>query len=79
MQAEVRYQEALMLAEALGMRPLQAHCHFGLGTLYAKIGRREQARAKLSAAIDLYRAMEMTFWLPRAEGALAQVVGAGSR
>ncbi len=55
------------------MRPLQAHCHRGLGTLYAKIGQREQARAALSTAIELYRAMEMTFWLPEAEAALAQV------
>ena len=66
-QAEAHYRQALALAEALGMRPLQAHCHRGLGTLYAKIGRREQARAELSTAIDLYRAMEMTFWLPQAE------------
>ena len=43
-QAEARYQQALALAEELGMRPLQAHCHLGLGTLYAKVGRREQAR-----------------------------------
>jgi hypothetical protein len=55
------------------MRPLQAHCHRGLGTLYATIGRAEQARAELSTAIDLYRAMGMTFWLPQAETALAQV------
>ena len=51
-QAEAHYRQALALAEELGMRPLQAHCHRGLGTLYAKIGRREQARAELSAAID---------------------------
>jgi len=57
------------------MRPLQAHCHGGLGTLYTKIGRPEQARAALSAAIALYRAMDMTFWLPQAEAALAQVEG----
>jgi hypothetical protein len=55
------------------MRPLVAHCHRGLGTLYARRGRHEQARSELSAAIDLYRAMEMTFWLPQAEAALAQV------
>jgi len=55
------------------MRPLQAHCHRGLGTLYATIGQQEQARAELSAAIELYRAMDMTFWLPQAEAALAQV------
>ena len=76
-QAEARYREALMLAEALGMRPLQAHCHRGLGTLYAKTGRQEQARAALATAIELYRAMEMTFWLPQAEAALAEVEGCG--
>jgi hypothetical protein len=59
------------------MRPLLAHCHHGLGTLYAKIGWAEQARAELSAAIDLYRAMEMTFWLPQAEATLAQMSVAG--
>jgi hypothetical protein len=57
------------------MRPLQAHCHRGLGTLYAKIGRLEQACAPLSTAIALYRAMEMTFWLPEAETALARAEG----
>ena len=71
--AEAHYRQALTLAEALGMRPLQAHCHLGLGTLHAKIDQRAKARAELSAAIDLYRAMGMTFWLPQAEAALAQV------
>ena len=70
--AESHYQQALALAEELGMRPLRAHCHFGLGTLYTQIGRRKQARAELSAAIDLYHAMEMTFWLPQAEAALTK-------
>jgi hypothetical protein len=55
------------------MRPLQAHCHLGLGTLYAKLARSEEARAELSAAIELFRAMEMTFWLPQAEAALLHV------
>jgi tetratricopeptide (TPR) repeat protein len=73
-QAEAYYCQALDLAEEIGMRPLQAHCHLGLGTLYAKIGQRQQARAELSAAIDLYRSMKMTFWLPQAEAALAQLV-----
>jgi tetratricopeptide (TPR) repeat protein len=74
-QAEAHYQQALALAEELGMRPLQAHCHRGLGTLYATTGQREQARTALSAAVDLYQAMEMTFWLPETETALAQVEG----
>ena len=57
------------------MRPLQAHCHLGLGTLYAQTRQVAQARAELAPALDLYRAMEMTFWLPQAEAALAQVEG----
>ena len=72
-QAEAYYRQALALAEELGMRPLQAHCHRGLGTLYATTGQREQARTALSTAIEMYRAMEMTFWLPETEAALAQV------
>jgi len=72
-QAETHYQQALALAEELGMRPLVAHCHLGLGKLYATIGRRAEARVELDTAIKLYRAMEMTLWLPEAEAALAQV------
>jgi hypothetical protein len=53
--------------------PLQAHCHRGLGRLYAKTGQREQAHAELSAAVEMYRSMDMTFWLPQTEAALAQV------
>ena len=49
------YAQALALAEELGMRPLQAHCHRGLGTLYARQGQRQQAHAALATAIDLYR------------------------
>jgi class 3 adenylate cyclase/tetratricopeptide (TPR) repeat protein len=71
-QAEAYFQEALALAEELGMRPLVAHCHLGLGKLSAKSGRRAEARAALSAAVELYRAMEMTFWLPQAESALLE-------
>jgi tetratricopeptide (TPR) repeat protein len=72
-QAEAHYQQALALAEALGMRPLVAHCHLGLGRLYSQTSRGEQARVALAAAIDLYRSMDMTFWLPQAEAALVQV------
>jgi tetratricopeptide (TPR) repeat protein len=74
-QATAHYRQALALAEELGMRPLQAHCRLGLGTLYATIGRRTEARAELSTAIELYHAMDMTFWLPQAEAALAHVEG----
>jgi tetratricopeptide (TPR) repeat protein len=74
-QVRDHYRQALALAEALGMRPLLAHCHRDLGTLYAKIGRYAEAHSELSSAIAMYRAMEMTFWLPQAERGLAQVEG----
>ena len=74
-QTEDHYRQALALAEGLGMRPLQAHCRRGLGTLYTTIGQQERARAELSTSIELYRAMAMTFWLPQAEVTLAQVEG----
>jgi tetratricopeptide (TPR) repeat protein len=72
-QAATHYRQALALADTLGMRPLQAHCHRGLGTLYAATGQREQARTELSTAIEMYTSMEMTFWLSETEAALAQV------
>jgi class 3 adenylate cyclase/tetratricopeptide (TPR) repeat protein len=71
--AEGYYRQALALAQALGMRPLQAHCHLGLGRLHAKTGQSEQARTELTTAINLYRAVDMTFWLPQAGTALVQI------
>jgi hypothetical protein len=73
--ATMHYRQALALAEELGMRPLQAHYHCGLGTLYAATGQQEQAPAELATAIAPYRAMDMAFWLPQAEAVLAQVEG----
>jgi len=72
-QAADHYRQALGLTEEIGMRPLQAHCHRGLGALYLTLGRGEQARAALFTAVDLYRAMDMTFWLPQAEAMLARI------
>jgi tetratricopeptide (TPR) repeat protein len=71
--AESYYRQAFALAEACGMRPLMAHCHLSLGTLYSHMGLADQARDELAAATACYHSMEMTFWLPRAEAALAQL------
>ena len=71
--AAAAYRQALTLAEDLGMRPLQAHCHRGLGMLYAATGQREPARTALATAMAMYRAMDMTFWLPQTEAALMRV------
>ena len=56
------------------MRPLQAHCHRGLGALYIEDRQIEQARSELCKAIGMYREMEMTFWLPETEAALANLM-----
>jgi class 3 adenylate cyclase/tetratricopeptide (TPR) repeat protein len=70
--AEENYRQALALAEELGMRPLIAHCRKGLGALYGRTGQDEKAHAELTAAMDMYRDMEMTFWLEKAEAAMAE-------
>jgi hypothetical protein len=71
-----RLEEAHSLAErALGHacehqeRSHQAYAMHLLGEIAA---RREPPERALAAAIALYRAMDMTFWLPQTEAALAQ-------
>jgi class 3 adenylate cyclase/tetratricopeptide (TPR) repeat protein len=64
---EVHYLRALTLAEPRGMRPLIAHCHLGLGTLYRRSGKHEQAQEHLTTATTMYREMDMPFWLEQAE------------
>jgi len=71
--AEAHYREALALAEALGLRPLVAHCHLGLGVLYRRTGPREQAREHLTTATTMYRDMDMRFWLEQAEAELREL------
>jgi class 3 adenylate cyclase/tetratricopeptide (TPR) repeat protein len=64
---EAHYRQALALAEPRGMRPLVAHCHLGLGKLYARTNKREQAQEHLSTATTMYREMDMRFWREQAE------------
>jgi tetratricopeptide (TPR) repeat protein len=64
---ETHYREALSLAEPRGMRPLVTHCHLGLGKLYRRTDKREQAREHLATATTMYREMGMTYWLEKAE------------
>jgi tetratricopeptide (TPR) repeat protein len=71
--AEGRYREATVLADELGMRPLVAHCHLGLGKLYRIAGRREPAQERLRTATAMYRDMDMRFWLEQAEAQLGSL------
>jgi tetratricopeptide (TPR) repeat protein len=66
-EAVARLQDAIGLATELGMRPLVAHCHLGLGKLYRRTDKREQAHEHLTTATTMYREMGMTYWLEKAE------------
>jgi hypothetical protein len=69
-QAEVSYHDGLGIAEHIGTPPLVAHCHLGLGKIYRRTGKREQAHEHLTTATTMYREMGMTYWLEQAEAEL---------
>ena len=71
-EAEARYRDAWALAKDLSMRPLAAHCHLGLGTLYRRTGADPRAQEHLTTAEAMYREMDMVFWLEKAELALRE-------
>jgi class 3 adenylate cyclase/tetratricopeptide (TPR) repeat protein len=65
--AEAHYGAAMTLASELEMRPLVAHCHFGLGRLYRRTSNPEQAQEHLTTATAMYGEMGMTYWLEKLE------------
>jgi class 3 adenylate cyclase/tetratricopeptide (TPR) repeat protein len=67
--AAAHYADALARARALGMRPLEALCRLGLGSLPLR-GGDDGAKAHLTEALGLLREMDMRQWLPQAEAAL---------
>jgi tetratricopeptide (TPR) repeat protein len=73
--AEAKFHEAETLATMLGMRPLAAHCHLGLGKLYQRTDKREQAQEHLATAARMYREMGMTYWLEKAEAEVTKLAG----
>jgi class 3 adenylate cyclase/tetratricopeptide (TPR) repeat protein len=76
--SEHAYRDALALSEDLGMRPLQARCHLGVGSLYRMVGRQDEARAELAAAGGTLVELGMAFWLAEAESELALATAASS-
>jgi uncharacterized protein HemY len=72
--AEGHYTRAFARANELGMRPLAAHCHFGLGKLYRGSGDYADAQEHLTTAVTLYREMDMGSWLEKAEAELGRSV-----
>jgi len=71
--AEVSYCQALVLADELGLRPRVAHCHLGLGKLYCRMGKPDQARRHLTTATTMYREMDMRFWLEQADAGIREL------
>jgi tetratricopeptide (TPR) repeat protein len=67
------FRDARALADELRMRPLVAHCDFGLARLSLRTGRRREAREAITAAVAMYRDMAMPFWLPEAEAVLREL------
>src|SRR5262249_52434495 len=60
--ADGYYRQALALGEPSGMRPLVAHCHFGLGKTHRRTANYGRGRQELTIAMAMYREMEMPFW-----------------
>jgi tetratricopeptide (TPR) repeat protein len=71
--AEIAYRQAMSLADELGMRAVLSHCHLGLGKLYGRVGRREDAREHLTTAATMCREMGMRFWMEQAEEAASRL------
>ena len=71
--SEAHFRRALKMAVNLGMRPLQAQCHLGIGRLHQREELPAHPITDISKAIELFSDMGMTFWLARAQKALAQM------
>jgi tetratricopeptide (TPR) repeat protein len=71
--AAAHYGAAMTLASELEMRPLVAHCHFGLGRLYRRTGKPEQAKVHLTTATAMYGEMRMTYWLEKLEKGMSSL------
>ena len=65
--AEADYQHAMALASEIGLRPLVAHCHFGLGKLDRRAGKWQEAQEHFTTATTMYREMDMRLWLEQAQ------------
>jgi sugar phosphate isomerase/epimerase len=76
-ESERRFRKALALAEPRGMRPLVVHCHLGLGKLYRRTGKRQEAQEHLATATSIYREMGMTYWLEQPEKEMKEMKESG--
>jgi hypothetical protein len=70
-QALENYAAALVIAEGLGMAPLQARCRLGRGGVYQRMGQDEEAQGELTSAMAMLQALQMRHWLQRCEALIA--------
>jgi class 3 adenylate cyclase/tetratricopeptide (TPR) repeat protein len=68
--ARAWYEQSSRLAAAIGMRPVVARCHLGLGALYRRLGKRPEAREHLVVALAMLREMDIRVGWDQAENAL---------
>jgi class 3 adenylate cyclase/tetratricopeptide (TPR) repeat protein len=62
-ECQTNFLQALGRAEELGLRPLAAQCHLGLGKRYRSIGQQANAEEHLKAAAALFSELGMQFLL----------------
>jgi len=65
--ASERYATAISIADELGLRPLLARAHLGLGQLHRRGGQVLEAEAHLATAVVLFSDLGMRAWLDRTE------------
>jgi hypothetical protein len=65
--AENHYHHALVVADEVGLSPLGARCHHGLGKLYLRRDKRQEAQKHLAVAATMLRQMDMRLWLEQVE------------
>jgi class 3 adenylate cyclase/tetratricopeptide (TPR) repeat protein len=65
--AREAYEQALSIADELGLRPLAARTHFHLGQLQRGLGRLEDAEEHMARAVVLFADMGMRYWLEQSE------------
>jgi hypothetical protein len=67
------YGQAMKAAAAQNYQVTLAHCHAGLGRLHNTTGKKDEARKELAHGCEMYRNMEMTYYLRKAEKDLAEL------
>ena len=67
------YEQSSTLGVAGGMRPLVARCHLGLGRLYRRLDKRQEARRHLATAVGMLREMDIQVEWAEAAAALREL------